>query len=51
MVKHVKNESGCKGFYSGLKPDLVRLIPSNAILFISYEYTCKLWKIHLSPKE
>jgi len=25
------------GFYGGLKPDLIRLIPSNAIIFIVYE--------------
>jgi solute carrier family 25 folate transporter 32 len=35
-VKHILNESGMKGFYAGLKPDLIRLIPSNAILFIVY---------------
>lgn len=36
VFRHIKNESGYQGFYSGLKPDLMRLIPSNAILFICY---------------
>jgi hypothetical protein len=35
--KHIWKESGIRGFYAGLKPDLIRLIPSNAILFIVYE--------------
>ena len=36
-----------KGFYAGLKPDLVRLLPSNTIVFIVYEYMkrkIKVWK-------
>lgn len=36
-VKHILSQSGVRGFYAGLKPDLIRLIPSNAILFIVYE--------------
>jgi solute carrier family 25 folate transporter 32 len=37
IIKHIWKEHGALGFYSGLKPDLIRLIPSNAILFIVYE--------------
>jgi hypothetical protein len=36
-VKHMWKEGGIKSFYAGLKPDLIRLIPSNAILFLVYE--------------
>lgn len=36
-MKHIWRENGIVGFYGGLKPDLIRLIPSNAILFIVYE--------------
>lgn len=48
VFNHIKKESGYQGFYSGLKPDLMRLIPSNAILFICYEYTRKFCKEYFS---
>lgn len=52
VVQYIKKENGFHGFYSGLKPDLMRLIPSNAILFICYEYARKLWRTHImSPNE
>jgi len=52
VVRYIKKENGYHGFYSGLKPDLMRLIPSNAILFICYEYARKLWRTHImSPNE
>ena len=38
VIKYVWKEKGIKGFYGGLKPDLIRLLPSNAIVFIVYEY-------------
>jgi hypothetical protein len=34
--RHVMKDHGFLGFYAGLKPDLIRLIPSNAIVFIVY---------------
>jgi solute carrier family 25 (mitochondrial folate transporter), member 32 len=37
IVTHIVKQSGVSGFYAGLKPDLIRLIPSNAIVFIVYE--------------
>lgn len=48
VFRHIKEVNGWKGFYSGLKPDLMRLIPSNAILFICYEYTKKIWQDYFS---
>lgn len=48
VYHHIRKESGWKGFYSGLKPDLMRLIPSNVILFLCYEYTKKIWQTHFS---
>ena len=37
IFRHIWKENGLIGFYAGIKPDLIRLIPSNAILFIVYE--------------
>ena len=37
IAKHIWKENGLRGFYSGLRVDLLRLIPSNAILFVVYE--------------
>jgi len=34
--RHIIKDHGFFGFYAGLKPDLIRLIPSNAIVFIVY---------------
>ena len=36
VTRHVMKDHGFLGFYAGLKPDLIRLIPSNAIVFIVY---------------
>ena len=36
VSRHVMKDHGFIGFYAGLKPDLIRLIPSNAIVFIIY---------------
>ena len=36
VSRHVMKDHGFLGFYAGLKPDLIRLIPSNAIVFIVY---------------
>ena len=48
IVKFILKESGFSGFYSGLKPDLIRLIPSNAITFIIYEKMKQfLWFINI----
>ena len=37
IAKYIWQSSGVKGFYAGLRVDLLRLIPSNAILFMVYE--------------
>jgi hypothetical protein len=29
---------GIRGLYSGLKPDLLRILPSNTIVFLVYEF-------------
>ena len=41
MIRRTLREEGFKGFYSGLKFDLLRVLPSNAITFVSYEYLRK----------
>lgn len=42
LLRKIHRESGIKGFYSGLKIDLIRVLPANAITFIVYEYVKKL---------
>lgn len=37
VLKKIYHEKGLRGFYLGLKPDLIRVIPSNAIIFVVYE--------------
>jgi hypothetical protein len=37
IATFILKEKGVAGFYGGLAPDLIRLIPSNAITFIVYE--------------
>lgn len=38
IVQHIYKEKGLAGLYAGLKPDLIRLLPSNSIVFIVYEF-------------
>ena len=38
VCSYVYREKGLHGFYGGLKPDLIRLLPSNTIVFIVYEF-------------
>lgn len=38
VLKKIYREFGIKGFYLGLKPDLIRILPSNAIVFVVYEF-------------
>ena len=37
IARHIWQDRGVRGFYAGLRVDLLRLIPSNAILFVVYE--------------
>ena len=37
IISHILKEKGCTGLYAGLKPDLIRLLPSNTIVFVVYE--------------
>ena len=39
VSRQIMARKGFFGFYAGLKPDLIRLIPSNAITFMVYETT------------
>jgi hypothetical protein len=36
VCKDVYHKQGIQGFYAGLKPDLLRLLPSNTIVFLVY---------------
>lgn len=37
VFKDVYEKRGIKGFYAGLRPDLLRILPSNTIVFVVYE--------------
>lgn len=41
MIYRTIQEEGFKGLYSGLKFDLIKVLPSNAIIFVTYEYLRK----------
>lgn len=36
VFKDIYKKQGIKGFYAGMKPDLLRLLPSNTIVFLVY---------------
>jgi len=38
VIKSTYQKEGLKGLYSGLKIDLVRVLPANSITFIVFEY-------------
>ena len=37
-MKDIYNERGIKGFYYGFGIGLIRVLPNNAVLFLSYEF-------------
>lgn len=41
VVKKIYKQFGLRGFYLGLKPDLIRILPSNALVFLVYEFLKK----------
>ena len=45
VFKDVYKKQGLKGFYAGLRPDLLRILPSNAIVFMVYEFIKRKIKI------
>ena len=42
LVKNILKEDGIGGFYLGFRVELLRVLPSNAIIFIVYEYVRNL---------
>ena len=44
IIREVMKKDGLKGFYFGLRVDILRVLPMNAITFIVYEKLSK----HLS---
>jgi hypothetical protein len=36
VFQDIYKKQGIKGFYAGIKPDLLRLLPSNTIVFLVY---------------
>lgn len=41
MIERTIIKEGITSLYSGLKFDMIRVIPSNAITFVTYEYLKK----------
>ena len=44
VVKHTLRNQGIKGFYGGLGVDLVKVLPTNTILMVSFEFFRHLFK-------
>eukprot|EP01129_Flabellula_baltica_P014602 TRINITY_DN7030_c0_g1_i1.p1 TRINITY_DN7030_c0_g1~~TRINITY_DN7030_c0_g1_i1.p1 ORF type:complete len:313 (+),score=62.78 TRINITY_DN7030_c0_g1_i1:108-1046(+) len=42
IIKEVMRTEGLKGFYRGYLPTVIRAMPSNAVIFSTYEITTKL---------
>jgi solute carrier family 25 folate transporter 32 len=36
VFRNIRYKYGIRGLYSGLKPDLLRILPSNSIVFLVY---------------
>jgi len=43
VVERIKRENGIKGFYAGFGLNLFRILPNNAILFVTYEFISRLF--------
>lgn len=41
MIKQTVQKEGILGLYSGLRIDLIRVLPANAITFMTFEYVKK----------
>ncbi|XP_003387458.1 PREDICTED: mitochondrial folate transporter/carrier-like [Amphimedon queenslandica] len=41
-IKRTWRNEGYKGFYKGLKPNLIKVVPATCITFVVYEYMSKL---------
>lgn len=51
VFRDIYQKKGTEGFYAGLKPDLLRLVPSNAIVFLVYEFMKRHIQINISSDE
>lgn len=49
LVKGIFNENGLRGFYHGIRIDLIRVLPANAITFMVYEHVKK--KLLIKPRK
>ena len=47
MIKQTIQREGVKGLYSGLRIDLVRVLPANAITFVTFERVKKYLEANL----
>ena len=41
IIRQTIHKEGFKGLYSGLRIDLVRVLPSNSIMFVMFEFVRK----------
>lgn len=49
LMAHFRNES-FRGFYKGLGPSLLRVVPASAITFVVYEKSLAVCRDKLRPK-
>ena len=50
-IASIYRSEGLNGFYKGMLPNLLKVAPSMAIAFVSYEITkAKLFGVHISWK-
>ena len=48
VIKNTYTKEGLKGLYSGLKIDLIRVLPANSITFLVFEYVKRRFEEALS---
>jgi solute carrier family 25 folate transporter 32 len=51
IIKNTYRNEGIKGFYAGLRIDLVRVLPANSIMFVVFEFVRKHLEQHLDETD
>lgn len=44
VIRHTVRNQGIRGFYGGLGVDLIKVLPTNTILMVSFEFFRHLFK-------
>jgi len=51
IIKSTYQKEGLKGFYAGLRIDMVRVLPANSIMFVVFEFVKKNLEKQLNETE